>query len=128
MTDLQHDRSYYGEDRYDTGANRVAGRQNPLDDSFHEGLKESQMVEDSRARFSFGAADDRLEAESGSIGGRLKRMSSLSRMVPKVLTTKSSWSRMEMGIDGSTLSPNSDDSVRLKRKLSFVGRIKLSSA
>ena len=142
---LQHEPSYYGEDRYDTGANPVYKSKNPFD---LDNVKEIEAwSEHLRAGMSF--SDEEPAKSDGSdpinFGGKqLKRLSSLSKMIPnipKVLspTHKSSsssshWTRMEDDVEQKvddevfeTGRSSSDEQRKLKKRGSFLGRFKSGS-
>jgi hypothetical protein len=122
---LRHNLGYYGEDRYDVGANRVYSTQNASVNPFDVDALDS-LASDNSPRTSFGEEFGVADAEVPSIG-RLRRLSSLSKLLPsmpKSLTPKSSWTRMEDGLDersdmGRALPR--DEQKELRRKSSFLG-------
>jgi hypothetical protein len=125
-TPLKHHVSYYGEDRYDTGANQVLLKsRNPFDDESADYLNYGY-------RPSF--CEDEPTIKSGE--SKLKRLSSLSKMIPtsmpRILSPRNSFARMDDEIDEKSSDGSNDifetglgEPRKLKKKLSFLGRLKV---
>jgi hypothetical protein len=124
---LLHEISYYGDDKYDLGTNRVISTKpsnNPFDDEAFDSLIGATRVqeEEMSPRTSFDEGNE--INENTSPAGKLRRLNSLSRLTPsvrKLLTTKLSWTKLEEGL-GDQLSESSQS----KRVNGILRRMKSS--